>query len=206
MIDWDRWRANYDDMSWRDQLDFYSMVERLHPDQRFYSAESVKAFLLKSGPLNTRCVLEIGGWKGELAAEVGPTKRWLNVEIFPEALRYGPHESWYQAMVPHDFIWKVGLPRGYDALIMSHTIEHIRWREFAAIIDQFDGEWVFLEAPLHRGGRDWSGYGGTHIFEAGWVEVDELMGRHGFRPIHGAKGADWTEGQIVWYRREGLDG
>lgn len=206
MIDWDRWRANYDSMSWRDQLDFYSMVERLHPDQQFFTAPSVLQFLREAGSPSSLCVLEIGGWKGELAAAVGPTKRWLNIEIFPEAIRYGPREGWYRAMVPHDFIWNAGVPIGYDVLIMSHTIEHIRFHEFTKIIEQFDGAWVFLEAPLHDQPRDWRGYGGTHVFEAGWGDVDDLMGRHGLRPVHRSDGADWTEGRIVWYRREGLDG
>lgn len=203
MIDWDLWRADYDTMSWRDQLAFYAMVERLHPDQRFYSADSVREFLRRSGAAS---VLEIGGWKGELAAEVGPTARWLNIEIFPNAILHGPPGDWYRVMVPSDFIWNVGLPQGYDVLIMSHTVEHIRARELEKIIEQFNGDWVYIEAPLHEAGRDWHGYGGTHVLEIGWPEVDAILSRNGFVKEHTAQGAEWTEGTIVWYQREGLDG
>lgn len=204
-IDWDTWRRDYDAMSWDEQVDFYTKVGRLRPDQRFFTAPQVAAFLATAYAALRKPVkvIEIGGWKGELASMVGRDAmvgEWLNVEVLKEAEKVdlGP---WYRAWVPSDYIWRVGVPTGYDALVMSHTIEHMRGDELRQIIEQFDGSWVYLEAPLQDGGH-WDGYGGTHILELGWPQVDELLAERGFVRIHTTYEAVHPDAEIAVYRRD----
>jgi hypothetical protein len=190
-----------------EQVDFYTKVGHLHPGQQFFTVKAVDDFLLDvyldliaARPIK---VLEIGGWRGELAAAVfvhNQIGEWLNVEVLKDAELPGHNRGpWYRAWVPSDYIWRVGVPTGYDALVMSHTIEHMRAEELRQILAQFDGPWVYLEAPLHEGG--WDGYGGTHILEIGWPQVDEMLAELGYRKIHSSGEAVHPDAEIAVYRR-----
>jgi hypothetical protein len=188
-------------MTWADQVAFYRNVERNHPIQKFYSAWAVRDLLsLIQTPVK---VLEIGGWKGELAEEVHTEQviEWLNIEVIEAAI--GTKGDWYRAIVPDDYIWKVGLPSGFDLLVMSHTIEHVSGEQLSLIVTQFDGEWVYFEAPLGEHQNHWDGYSGTHILELGWHEVDDLMADQGFKKVYQAdEGAAHPDARIVYYQRE----
>jgi hypothetical protein len=203
-INWDRWRKNYDQMGWDDQVRFYNSVERQHPDQKFYSAWAVRRLLQHI--MEPVRVLEIGGWKGELAAEVYTDQiiEWLNIEVIKAAEQFGPKGDWYDAIVPEDYIWNIGLPQGYDLLVMSHTIEHVTGEQLALIVQQFDGEWAYFEAPLLGEHHDhWEGYNGSHILELGWNEVDDLMALSGFEKVYqNDQDARYPDARIVYYQRE----
>lgn len=198
VIDWNAWRRMYDTMSWADQVAFYKRVAARHPDQRFFTADEVRRTLTDIGhPIR---VLEIGGWKGELASEVyfDGILEWLNIEVLVDAASYGPGGGWYRATVPSDYIWNTGVPRGYDVLVMSHTIEHMRAAQLDKVINQFDGEWAYFEAPL---GPDWHDYAGSHILELDWDGVDQLMHKHGFIKVREAAAAA-DDARAVTYRRQ----
>jgi hypothetical protein len=203
-MDWNDWRARYDDMSWQDQVDFYERVGQAHPKQQHFTAIEVLRFARELPPAAQ--VLEIGGWRGEMAefvlASCPDLARWLNIEVLADALNHHVLDKRYDVMIPNDFIWRVGLPQGYDALIMSHTIEHMRAVELELIIAQFDGAALYLEAPLDDPSQPfgWHDYPGSHILELNWDGVDRLIAAAGFEAMTDEEG--WSpDTRVRTYQR-----
>jgi hypothetical protein len=189
IADFDAWRERYDEMTYEDMKEFYNLVEIDHPLQQAYDANAFSRFLDRAiasiGPVS---VLEVGGWKGELAQKmlVKPgIVEWRNLEICERAVQKSVFSSpRYEAVIPDDFAWKVALPKA-DVLVASHFIEHVKWREFAALMSSLPGEFRFvgLQAPIQETETDWTGYHGTHILEVGWQDVSACLFTNSFVKI-----------------------
>jgi len=205
VADFDAWRERYDEMTYQEMKDFYNRVEMEHPLQQAFNAEAFSRFLAyvinAIGPI---AVLEIGGWKGELAhrilSKTGVIK-WHNYEICESAVRQtislSPHISpteWYRPIVPGDFVWNITLPEA-SVLVASHFIEHIKQRELAILIGNLPDtiQFVGLQAPIPEFGYDidWAGYHGTHILEVGWKQVSDLLLRYRFMEISTLRDGDF---------------
>lgn len=169
-----RWRENYNNMSYADQRNFYDDVATQYPQQIHFTYALWRHFFdrLKYQSL---AVLEVGGWRGELAGkmltEYANIASWHNYEIVQ--LKQVVTDNRYRFIVPDDFVWNIDLPTA-DIFVASHTIEHLIGRDLEALIKNLDTRWAVLEAPLSQG-VDWHGYHGSHILELGWPEVDDLM-------------------------------
>lgn len=194
MIDWDAYRAVYDRMGWNDQVAFYDRVWELHPDQRHFDAEACAAFLTVTRPAS---VLEIGGWRGELAnlmlARFPNVTEWRNVEVCRGAAFHPVGtDPRYSAVVPDDWAWKTPeiTARHWDALVMSHTVEHMRLDQFRDLIDALDVGSVFLQAPLEDRKTNWTGYHGSHVLAAGWNDLARLLKERGFTRNQSLDAAD----------------
>lgn len=190
----DDYRARYDVMSFADHQRTYSLIERVYPDQPCFSAEATSHFfdtLLMHGV--KPFALEIGGWKGELAQyalkKYPKIMGWHNVEICREAVaKTVCKESRYTASTLDGFFWDVK-PRWIrmcDTLVLSHVVEHMRLANFAAIIAHCASEYldyVYLDIPhiTEDSHKTWHGWTSTHVFEAGWADIERVMSEHGYQ-------------------------
>lgn len=177
-IDWDRWRARYDAMSFREHQEFNRQVSLQYPEQRCFNADAVRDFLHKTKPER---VLELGGWDGGLAAEVLPgfpnISKWVNYDITPLAARVCDDPR-YELVVVSDWPWK--LPQAGDVLIASHVLEHMLMSEIEHLLSEWDVRAVFMDIPIGSGTPVWHGYEGTHILEVGSTELLFRLGRLGY--------------------------
>lgn len=202
MVDWDKWREDYPHLTWEQQLRWYENMEQHCPSQLHYDRTAADLFLSTYDPAK---VLEIGGWKGELALDmldVHPhIAEWLNIEIITAAKEF--EQGRYKVLIPDDYIWRVGMPQGYDVLIMSHSLEHMTPDNLGEVVGQTDVRAIYVDAPLLQPGETWAGYVGTHIFDQGWDGVDKIMRTHGFRVYHRQESGRHPvpESRIAFYQR-----
>jgi len=181
VIDFDRWRQDYAQLTYKDQLAFYNQVAIDHPLQHGFDEAAFEDFIK---PLGEADVIELGGWKGELAAFVLPklpkVRKWLNYEISEQAIKetYCKDER-YHPLIPSDFLWNIEIPKA-DVFISSHTIEHITAKELDKLFSKLPVKHIGLQAPLGDNGTDWAGYYGSHILEIGWNSVIEMLSGYGF--------------------------
>lgn len=202
--DFDRWREAYDRSSYRDQVEFYARVAAAYPDQRVFSAEAARRFVAEAKP---RRVLELGGWKGELAETIlsdalrdPPINEWLNIEIAPQVIEervcFDPR---YQVEIPDDFFWRLDRDWSrFDTFIASHVLEHLKAVEVGWVLGKIQHvKHLYVDAPLPELASMWAGGLSSHILEIGWGELDAMIRGHGFLQVGHAPGLD---GQIRWYR------
>lgn len=182
MIDWDAYRSGYDSMSYADQVAFYDKVWRLHPEQRHYSPDACSKFLSVVEPDR---VLEVGGWRGELAAEMLPLfpkiMHWHNIEICRGAVENSvcsdPH---YSTQVPSEWMWELPHEPG-GVLVAAHVIEHMTKEQVLSLLWSTRPRAAFVQSPLTEKGQDWAGYNGSHVLKSGWEEVIDFFGWYGLK-------------------------
>lgn len=185
-IDWDAWRATYDDWTYAEHRAFYRKVWAWHRDQSNVHKDLVTAFFsaipATAAPLH---VLELGGWRGELARSqlTDRIASWDNIEICDDAAaRPVFTDARYHATVPDDWAWKCGLPDA-DVFVAAHVIEHLSTPHLIALVDALPLgiRWAYVEAPLPATGvPDWTGYGGSHKLPLAWDAVETLFAGAGF--------------------------
>lgn len=185
--DLDRWRENYPTMTDADHLAFADRSEAEHPNQQHYHAGAVLGWL-KDKPGN---ILEIGGWKGELAAKVLPqvtNERWTNFEISQRAIDAGLHCDRYFPVRPQRFRWWQSEIRDEPLVIASHVLEHIAYDDVVDLVFSLKNatHW-FVECPLDRGPTDWNGYYGAHILNVGWDGLEDVFNGAGFDVCNAGK-------------------
>jgi hypothetical protein len=200
-IDFDAWRRDYDRLSYPEHVEFYRQVAEAYPDQQHYNEPAVREFL---GPVKGD-VLEVGGWKGELAAKVLPDfpdiDRWLNVEIAPQAVTENVcTDPRYRVIVPDTFIWDTDIDlSSYRTLVASHVIEHMKRRDVVKLLSRLpDVERIYVDAPLPAFPSAWDNGESSHIIEVGWDGLTNLLESYGFVQV-GEKHGKW--GPARWFER-----
>jgi hypothetical protein len=183
---WDAWRTEYKRMSTEAQKKFHDEIEAQYPDQKHFN---LKMALDAFDTVRPVVVVEIGGWKGDLAKEVisyqWSIKEWWNIEICQAAIKKSVcTDIRYSVIEPPEFNWfKLPPfdPKKVDLLVATHFIEHISDEDFCDLIRSIRGvKYVYFEAPLSKHGSDWKGYTGTHKLRMGWSEVEKFMFMMGF--------------------------
>lgn len=181
----DKWRRQYSEMSSAQHLEFVEKCAAVYPDQMHFSHRVYEKFFEHYPGLN---ILEIGGWKGELARYCLSNfdiKSWTNIEICTTAIENTvkmPNDK-YSTICPTDFFWFRGVRHlKADLLISSNTIEHFNNSDFIELVEAItDIRMVLFEAPLKKNEETWQGYLGTHILEMDWPDVIFLMDRYGYK-------------------------
>lgn len=179
-IDWNAWRAQYDQMTYLEHQDLYAEVHARYPEQCHYSVEHVARAIAATAP---RTVIELGGWDGELAhtmLDQHPTiEQWTNIEICAAARDSRPDpDPRYEAPELGDWYWT--RQWACDLFVASHTIEHLTVDHLDLTIAATDAAALFLDAPLPAYPTDWRDCTGTHILPLNWDGVDELLAGHGY--------------------------
>jgi hypothetical protein len=196
--DFDAWREAYAGMTYQEQQAFYDRVEADHPLQKGFTLLRFHNFFLHIASRREKAqgktyVLELGGWKGELAQEMLKSfpfvAIWCNVEICRRAVEKSVFASpCYTTYVPPEFPWRVELPPS-NVLVASHFIEHISQRHLERLVRNLPDtmRYLAIEAPIPADDSrvDWTGYHGSHILEIGWKQVIDLLRQHGFELIAG---------------------
>ncbi len=183
---WDQWREAYDTMTDEEHKAFAAEAEMRYPTQQHFTYTNFAHLFSRLAKPNCD-VLEVGGWKGELAKhclEAFKIKYWLNIEFCEEALNkqveisHPEHYTWR----PSKFNWfEEDRTNNGDVLISAHTIEHFSDAHMAKFIKWLSGiPLVMFEAPINHGENDWRGYVGTHILKMGWDKINELMAAEGY--------------------------
>lgn len=180
MIDWDAYRAAYDGMTYGEQVAFYDRVWDLHPNQHHYDPEACATFLTS---VKATRVIEIGGWRGELAAEMlarfPAIRRWHNVELCRGAIQSTVcQDPRYTCQVPGNWAWTMIHEPG-AVLVAAHVIEHMALPQVGALLSALLPSAAFIQSPLMEEGQDWTGYTGSHVLRAGWREIVAVCGTHG---------------------------
>lgn len=178
MIDFDGWRRDYDRLTYAEHVEFYRQVAEVYPDQQHYNELAVREFLQDV----TGDVLELGGWKGELAAKILPDfpliTAWLNIEIAPQAVTESVcTDVRYGVIVPDAFVWDTDrdLTR-YRTLVASHVIEHMKRADVARLMGRLRHiERMYVDAPLPPQPSAWDKGESSHIIELGWIGLADLF-------------------------------
>jgi hypothetical protein len=196
-FDFERWRREYPTSSFADQQVAWDALAAEYPEQVFWHGPVVARWV-REGDV----VVELGGWRGELADWVIPRSKplaWVNYDICPSAVK-GAVCAWpeYRAVLLGGWPWEVDLGKG-NVFVATHVIEHMLFWQFQALAGQFRkfGR-VVLESPIVASAVDfsWVGNGSTHILEVGWAQVEgEVCGR-GFKVVD-------RDGDTRVFQREG---
>ena len=183
MTDWDGWRAGHGSISFEDNQKFHSDFYEICQEQKFYTSPQIEGFLDLYQPST---VVEIGGWRGELAQEYLNDYEnynftsWTNYELCKEAVRDSRcTDIRYHAVALSDYLWN-GPRISADSFIAAHVIEHLSPDELEKLVGLLDVDSVYFEAPLLEPGQTWDGYDGSHILSFSWDDVHALMDRHGY--------------------------
>lgn len=185
MIDWDAYRADYDAMSYPQLVEFHDRIWDLFPDQSKHSASLLQTFFASLSAEPTP-VVEVGGWRGEAAAEVMaagfPIERWDNFEMCRGATAHPVTEDpRYHGITPATWVWETPVDC-YHVAVLAHVIEHMRGAQLEALATWLQASEVraaYVEAPLYNGPRRWLHSTSSHVLEFGWNEVIALFARHG---------------------------
>lgn len=179
-MSWNWWRDNYDNMDCSQQKKFHIKIETILPNQNRFDFQRTFNFFAMIGKYVD--VFEFGGFKGHLAKRILPVfdmiKSWDNYEICPVCVEKSVCEDKrYKCIVMDDFVWNCDLKKKYDVFYASHSMEHIKFEEFKNLIDNVGAKYVYLDIPIDDDvvNKNWFGYGGTHILEVGWKQIDEFM-------------------------------
>lgn len=193
MKSWNDWRATYNQMSYADQKQFYNEAEEQYPVQIHFAGIVTNTLIQLQAPLK---LMEIGGWKGHLAAAVlakNPAIQcWDNYEIcencIPKIVCLDPR---YRCIVPTDFVWNLALP-SYDLVVSTHTFEHLQAAEIEAIITRHPAQTYLIEMPHSA---SWNNYNGCHICPLTREELNAMFERHGYR-------LQWQERDVRYFVQE----
>ncbi len=187
-FDW--WRANYDNLTHEENIEIGNQLEEKYPYQGSYNFEHLlRIFGDPKKPFGAKLynmsVLEIGGWKGELACSClqqwpQAISGWTNIDMCKAAVDKGLKHEKLIHVFPGHFDWfKNPRTTNFDICISTHTIEHLSDEHLVQLIEHIKGiPIVMFEAPIGDGESNWDGYHGTHILKMGWAKINNLMLRN----------------------------
>lgn len=183
----DRWRELYYDLTHEENIEFGNAMEAKYPGQASFNKDAFLS-VLKTLP-NSSKILEVGGWKGELAQalfhEASPKiYSWKNIDMCRAAVMktvVSPSLP-YTPVFPARFDWfRQPREEHFDACFSAHTIEHLTGLNVIQLIDWLKGiPTIVFEAPISYEGQTWEGYEGTHILEFGWLRINAYMAGSGY--------------------------
>ena len=179
-FNFNEWREKYSSYSFKEQKEIINRLELRYPKQRQFNFKEVSNFL-KDIPKPK--VLELGGWKGELASEILAQNKnvilWHNYDICSNAIDKSVcKDKRFKAILLTDFAWNLDIFSEYNTCVLSHVIEHIRKHELEKFFNKIKHiKYIFIDAPLNDPYllRGWKNYAGTHILECGWDCVKNML-------------------------------
>ena len=191
----ERYRAEYATMPYSEHQKVYAIIERYYPGQCHYDAKAIVVFLdglCAAGVVPA--VLELGGWKGELAKEMlarfPDIIVWHNIEICQEAVAKSVcADTRYHPKTLPDFFWRYRpLPGPVNTLVLSHVVEHMRAEDFSRVLAHVATlgiQHIYLDIPhiTETSEKAWQGWTNTHVLEVGWKRLEEILTAYGYSPV-----------------------
>jgi hypothetical protein len=183
----DRYRKLYDSFSFDYKLKMADKWLRLYPEQAHFDLIPIN-YWLENIVTRPAYVLEIGGWRGDLAQSVlssfGFINLWHNYDLIKHNIYQKCYDKRYKLITLDDDIWHLSLESEYNALIATHMIEHIKWRELTELINwiPLSINTVLFESPLPPSDENinWTGDYSSHVLEKGWEQIIAEMRNHRF--------------------------
>lgn len=188
--EFDNYREKYNSLSFSDKKRIAHRWSKKYPEQAHFNYEHVD-FWLRDIVNDSPKVLEIGGWKGDLALKALSSfmniQFWHNYDIIESVQHQKCSDCRYKYIPLDDYIWHKSLEFEYNALIATHVIEHFNWSELVNLISWIPKniETVLFEAPIPFKGENinWTGDHSTHILEKGWEKIISEMKGFGFEAV-----------------------
>jgi len=189
--EFNNYRKKYNSLSFSDKKRIACRWSKKYPEQAHFNFEHVD-FWLRYIVNGHPKVLEIGGWKGDLALKALSSFKniqiWHNYDIIESEPYQRCNDYRYKYIILEDYIWNKSLEIEYNVLIATHVIEHFSWSEFVSLISWISTniETVLFEAPIPYTGENinWTGDHSTHILEKGWEQVITEMQNYGFKDLN----------------------
>lgn len=189
----DLWRKLYDTLTEQEHREFYDDLERYYPHQQSFTIGWWFWAFSHIQKKQNCTVLEVGGWKGELAERVlsvfGGISTWTSVELSREAIKKTIcNDERFSSVAPPVFRWfAYGECPPVDVFVASHVIEHLHNKDLLRLLRFLKNIPVVLfEAPISEFRNDWTGYHGSHILTLGWQSIDKAMKKNGFEHLRPA--------------------
>jgi acetyltransferase-like isoleucine patch superfamily enzyme len=188
----DEWRARRHDLPYAEHVAYFDAIFTQYPHQHYCSVDEARAF---AAQLPDRShVLEVGGWRGQVAEillpEFARIEHWHNFELSRKAVQGGLTHPRFTAQVAADFVWKIQDLPECNVLFAAHVLEHLSSREIRDLLGRLRAvTHVFVEAPLPVAGKkiSWAGNRSTAVLDIGWRELEELFGEFGFQAVRRAR-------------------
>jgi len=179
-FNFNKWREKYSSYSFKEQKEISNELEVLYPKQQQFNTKEVSNFLRN---IPNPKILEIGGWKGELASEILTQNKsiilWHNYDICSNAIEKTVcNDKRYKTILLTDFAWNLDIFSKYNVCILSHVIEHIKKHELIKLFDKIKHiKYIYIDAPLNNPylSQGWKNYEGTHVLECGWSGVMNML-------------------------------
>ena len=195
-FNFNEWREKYDSYSFKQQKEINNRFESLFPRQQKFVTKEVVNFL-KDIP-NPK-ILEIGGWKGELAFQtLAQNKKiilWHNYDICSNAIDKNIcKDERFKSIVLTDFAWNLDIFSEYNTCILSHIIEHVRKHELEKLFKKLKNiKYFYIQAPLNSPYllSGWNNFYGTHILECGWKGITNMLKNYNETIIINTSRKEW---------------
>jgi hypothetical protein len=183
----DRYRKSYNSLTFLYKTKIAGKWLRQYPEQAHFDIIPIIHWFENIVPRQAD-VLEIGGWRGDLAARIlalyDHIHLWHNYDLIKHNKYQKCNDKRYKLITLHDYLWHLQLKNDYNALIATHMIEHINWREFTELANWIPEsiKTVLFESPLPESGENvnWKGDHSSHVLEKGWEQVISEMKGHRF--------------------------
>lgn len=190
----DKFRKEYDKISFQKLVKKSNIWLHQYPEQASYNLSLIQLWF-ENYVSKPAFVLEIGGWRGDLAKTILHDyifiNCWDNFDIISDASTQKCSDERYQLVPLSDYIWNIEVEKKYNALIASHMIEHIKWHELTQLIRWIPDNihTVLFEAPIVQSAQNysWKGHFSNHILEKGWEQVIEEMRNCNFVEVFSEK-------------------
>jgi len=187
----DRYRKLYNTFSIDDKIRMAGKWLKQFPEQAHFEYMHVN-YWLGNIVQKPAMILEIGGWRGDLADKAlsffPGIFQWHNYDLLRNNNYQKCSDQRYQLITLDDYIWSMSLNQEYNALIATHVIEHLSWKEFTQLTKWIPEciETVLFEAPLPATdeNHNWQGDHSSHILEKGWEQVISEMMKNSFLAIY----------------------
>jgi hypothetical protein len=174
----DKWREDYDMLTFAEQVAYHNELEVRYPHQAHFNLDAAKAAIQIANP---KKIIEAGCWKADLAAEILKTNsvitHWQGIEICSNAKeRTVCNDPRFFYRDVESFTWWNSIGMVCDLFIATHFCEHLSTQHFDELAHSLKSKYVYFEIPISEHGEEWNGYHGTHKLPLGWRHVIAIMG------------------------------
>ncbi|MFA6306059.1 MAG: glycosyltransferase [Candidatus Gracilibacteria bacterium] len=176
-------------MTFADHQKQHDQWSQKYPKQQCFSQtliELIEQYLVLNVH-HMQFILEIGGWKGELAHKILPKYphigQWRNLDITHAAqTETVENDQRYKVEIIRKWVWDYPAFYDYDLIIMSHVLEHLTNEDAEKLLDKLQNcNNILIEVPIPQSDPpNWENYNGAHILAMSKTDVTNLFRKYGY--------------------------